>query len=78
MAGMAGAEGDRGWMGGEGRRRMAAGCIGLGWFGLMTGGGGVRGKRRRAGGLGRQRGTVDMSLSPGVHAVRYRSIESDM
>lgn len=49
MAGMAGAEGDRGWMGGEGRRRMAAGCIGLGWFGLMTGGGGVRGKRRRTG-----------------------------
>ena len=69
---MAGVEGDRGRMGGE----KANG--GLGWFGLMTGGGGVRGKRRRAGGLGRQRGTVDMSLSPGVHAVRYRSIESDM
>jgi hypothetical protein len=42
-----GSRGDRGRMGWEGRRRrrMATGCIGLGWFdGLMTGR--VRGKRR--------------------------------
>ena len=43
---MAGVEGDRGRMGGEkanGSRLHWAG------FGLMTGGGGVRGKRRRTG-----------------------------
>ena len=53
MAGMAGAEGDRGWMGGEGRRRMAAGCIGLGWFGLEWFGDRRRERGKVSGGSGR-------------------------